>query len=138
MKEVHLFAIFKRCITLIGSRNRLYLRLPSEDPEAPVATFIDDDVAADWLQATNKPYLSQYQEGTHVKYPDYDVHVAEQAEWARALINGPKRKILEHVPSRLGSTLWSAVPDTQASAAEEETVRAPIGPDGAHRLPAVC
>lgn len=137
MKDVHRFAIFKRCITLIGSRRRLLLRLPSEDPEAPAAIFTDDDVAADWLQESNKPYLSQYQEGTHAKYPDYDVHAAEQAEWARELINGPKRKILEHAPSRPESTLWSAVPDTQASAAEEETMRAPIGPDGAHQLPAV-
>ena len=94
-------------------------------------------MAANWLEATNKPYLSQYQEGTHVKYGDYDVHAAEQAEWARQLINGPKQEIMEHIPVREGSTLWSAVPGTQASAADEETVNAPTGSDGARQFPAV-
>ena len=142
MSNGHLFAIFKRCITLIGSQKRLYLRLPSEDPAAPILTFTADGVAEDWFKGENKPFLSKYQEGTHAKYPGFDIHAAAQKDWAHGLINSPKKAPMALVAPRPGSTLWAAVPGTQATqdagtGLAGASVAVPRGSRGGHDFPAV-
>ena len=77
LKDVHLYALFKRNPTIIGRRHALYVRPPSEDPLAPVLRYTNPGIKQDWLKPDRKEYLSKYRLGIHVS-PGYGE--ATQAE----------------------------------------------------------
>jgi hypothetical protein len=95
--DVLVLALFKRCISLIAGKKRVYLRLPSEDPEEKIYAFTANDVAKDWLKPDNKDYLEKFRQGEHVKMPDYDRLVAEEMEWVRTCIAAPKVPLTKFV-----------------------------------------
>ena len=141
MKDAHLYAIFKRCICLLGGKRWVYLRLPSEDPDAMIHTFMADDIAGDWLKAENKPYLAKYHEGNHAKYPNYDVYVEEQKELAKELIEAPKQRStqseqqppLQHVQQPRGEQIQRVLPDTPQPT-QHDAVRIAADADSHYRF----
>ena len=86
LKEAHLLAVFKRCIALIGGRKAIYLRLPSEDPDAKTFAHTEGMVAQDWLKADNKEFIGRYRQGNHEKYVGFDDKVAEEIVWSADLV----------------------------------------------------
>lgn len=134
LKDAHLYAVFKRCICLLGGRQRVYLRLPSEDPEEPIYTFTQDDVAADWLKSDRKKYLSYFHEGEHVKYPDFDVIAQQQSAWAREKIDAPKQRAPQQ-PQPPAAQASQAQPESQ-DVANAGAVRVQADSDGQYRFSA--
>ena len=67
-----LFAVFKRCIVLIAGKHGLYLRLPSEDPDAAVEKITTFNVTKNWIKnefTTTGSVLDKFQNGVFEKYP---------------------------------------------------------------------
>jgi hypothetical protein len=123
MKEADKLAIFKRYVSIIGGRKGVYVRLPSEDPEAVVFFYDQDDVAHDWLKSERKDYLSKYKNGVNAKYPGYEEAVSMEKAWAKIHMNSmpvahvasPDRlNVIPGTPSEIGDTQRLHVrPDAQ-------------------------
>jgi hypothetical protein len=123
VSQAHLMAIFKRLVCLIAGKNGVYLRLPSEDPDAPILSYHGDDICDDWVKPYNggkHPSLSKYRVGVHVKYEGYDEAVEHEKEWVRSIMNRattaqvgpPADTSTHHVPPSLptqASTLGQRV-----------------------------
>ena len=89
VKDEHLLAILKRVISVLVLRHRLVVRLPSEDPDAPVHVFTAENVHKDLLKPDNKPYLAKQKEGNAEKYPGYDNLVVDELTWLKSILNAP-------------------------------------------------
>ena len=89
--EEVVLSVFKRCTTILVCKHRLVLRLPSEDRNAKLNVFIDDDIAKDLLKEDHKPFLSEIFKGIHVKFGGFDAKFMEEAVWAEPYITGATR-----------------------------------------------
>jgi hypothetical protein len=113
MSPVHLYGLFKRCITIIGGRHSIYVRLPSEDPNETVHAYSADGVSEDWLKAENKKYLDLQKQGQDVKYPNYDDLVQPEQAWAKGLMT---RQAPIATPEPAFRHVMAASQDSQAGA----------------------
>ena len=127
LKEAHLLAVFKRCIALIGGRKAVYLRLPSEDPDAKIFAYTEGMVAQDWLKADNKEFLGKYRQGNHEKYGGFDGKVDEEMVWTAGLVQ--QRPLMPPAPP-----LFVETAGTQDET-QREVDRVQAGRDGIYRIP---
>jgi hypothetical protein len=96
LQDAHRLAIFKRCISVVGGKKSLLLRLPSEKEDGEVFYFKDDGIEEDWLKEDQKDFLALHRRGVHRKYPGHDEAFAQELEWAKPLI--------EKIPLRVAAT----------------------------------
>jgi hypothetical protein len=91
LREVQKLALFKRCVAIIAGEHGLYLRLPSEDPEAPVEKYTETGIAKDWLGVDKQfkdDFLDTFQNGDKVKYTGYDDCQQAEMDWVWSLMEG--------------------------------------------------
>lgn len=127
-KHAHLYAIFKRCITLIGGRNAIYVRLPSEDPAAPIHRFGNPTVAKDWLKDGNKSFLLQYRQGANCKYEGYDRLIDAEDRWAKELLSNERYNVFTPQPV-------NHIPASTEEESFREVIR--VGGDGRYDFPPI-
>ena len=146
LKDEHRLAIFKRCITLIGGKKAVYLRLPSSVHEAEIMRFADDNVAEDWLMEQHKvPYLSEHMRKVESKFPGYDQAVVDEMAWIKPLMdttpdpNAKSRSAIKvglEGESRPAIGAFNVIPEgtepTQPTQPGVERVRP--DPDGSYRF----
>jgi hypothetical protein len=136
LPDAHRLAIFKRCVSVIGGRKSLLLRLPSEKDDADVFYFKGEGIVDDWLKEDKKDYIALFRRSVHRKYPGFDEAFAQELEWAKPLI--------EKIPPRVAEAEGGAeveavdvfarqIAATQV-ATQPESVRVRADPDGHYRF----
>ena len=126
LPEAHKLALFKRCISLIGGKNKVYLRLPSEDPEAEILEFQDDEIAKDWLKSEHKPYLNSHKNGKDEKYTGYDDLVASEAQWVKGIMAEAEAKAAANTKPEAPGIMsrGRVLPDSPDNSPESNRTRA--------------
>jgi len=128
LKPVDRLAVFKRCVSLIAGKKRLYLRLPSEDEDAPIESFSQQNIVSDWLRGPGKnPYLDKFLSGKHETPPGYDEAVRAEMHWVNKLMDGEVA-----VPPGITATV---VPPTPTQQQQEVGLHVIPDSQGMYHLP---
>ena len=84
--NAHVFAILKRCITVIAGKHALCIRFPSQDGDALMHRVPSDNIAGDWLQPPNNIHYSRYKHGVDSYPDDWDEQLEKEKVYAGSVI----------------------------------------------------
>lgn len=111
LQEAH--PIFKRCVSIIGGKEALYVRLPSENADQEIFRFSEDDVAKDWLMGDHKACLSSFRLGIHQKYEGYDEAVEREDAWVMQIMGAAHQPAQVPVTDIPASSTSFGAPDVE-------------------------
>lgn len=79
-RPADVFAVLKRSVVWIFGLHALYLRLPSEQEDAPTHRIQVNDLHRDLLAEDHKVYYGKYKSGWMESPPDFEALVAEEQD----------------------------------------------------------
>ena len=77
-KQADVLACLKRSVVLLVGQNAVYLRLPNQDPEAPVHRIQVDELHKDLLSEKDKPLYSKYKLGIVEYGPQWEQETQQE------------------------------------------------------------
>ena len=77
-KQADVLACLKRSVVLLVGQHAVYLRLPNQDPEAPVHRIQVDELHKDFLSEKDKPLYSKYKLGIVEYGPQWEQETQQE------------------------------------------------------------